>query len=325
VIAESDLNDLVSDSSQQELLQRFKSYRNEGMFTPPSRQGTIFFPGLDGGAEWGGPAFDPETQVIYINANEMPWVLFMTEVKDKKGPESVFDAGNRLYGKYCMSCHGRELEGSGNNPALTSLDDKYSPEEMGQLISTGRRMMPAFQYLHIDEVEALTSFVMNLGESRTKKFVTQPKPMDQYRNLRYTITGYNKFLTREGYPGIKPPWGSLNAINLSTGQLVWRIPLGEYPEFNEKGITTGTENYGGPIVTEGGLVFIAATSDSKIRAFNKRNGKLLWEYQLPAPGFATPSMYELNGRQYLVIACGGGKLGKKSGDAYVAFVLPNQN
>lgn len=319
----NDLNDLVSDSSYSELTARFQSYRNDGgMFTPPSLQGTIYFPGLDGGAEWGGPAFDPETQYIYINANEMPWVLFHKEINNSKRSETYQMAGERLYKKHCMTCHGANLKGSGNNPPIVNLPSRYSPEEMGQLISTGRRLMPGFQYLAINEVEAITTYVMDLQDRKNKVFVSQVRAIDDYLNLPYTITGYHKFLTTEGYPGIKPPWGSMNAIDLSTGEMVWRVPLGAYPEFEEQGIITGTENYGGPIVTKGGLVFIAATSDSKIRAFHKMTGELLWEHELPAPGFATPAMFEINGRQMLVIACGGGKLGKKSGDSYLAFALP---
>jgi quinoprotein glucose dehydrogenase len=135
------------------------------------------------------------------------------------------------------------------------------------------------------------------------------------------MTGYNKFLSKEGYPAIKPPWGTLNAIDLNTGEIAWKVPLGTYPELAKNGIITGSENYGGPVVTAGGLVFIAATKDGKFRAFSKRTGKLLWETDLPAPGFATPAVYEVNGRQFIVIACGGGKLHSHSGDSYVAFAL----
>ena len=141
--------------------------------------------------------------------------------------------------------------------------------------------------------------------------------------MPYSSTGYHKFQTKEGYPAVKPPWGTLSAINLNTGEFEWKIPLGEFDELKKKGIpATGTENYGGPVVTNGGLLFIAATSDSKIRAFNKRTGDLLWEYKLPFAGYATPAIYMVDGRQYLVIACGGGKLRTISGDAYVAFALP---
>jgi quinoprotein glucose dehydrogenase len=138
------------------------------------------------------------------------------------------------------------------------------------------------------------------------------------------MTGYKKFRTPEGFPASSPPWGTLNAINLNTGEYEWKIPFGEYPELAKKGIpTTGTENYGGPVVTAGGVIFIAATLDEKIRAFDKETGNLLWEYKLPVAGYATPSVYSVNGKQYVVIACGGGKLGTKSGDYYIAFALPN--
>jgi quinoprotein glucose dehydrogenase len=171
-------------------------------------------------------------------------------------------------------------------------------------------------------MNALASFILDNKKELQQKFIAPEKPYDTWYDLPYSSTGYNKFLTKEGYPAVKPPWGTLNAIDLNSGELLWKDTLGDYPELKAKGLHTGTENYGGPVITAGGIVFIAATSDAKIRAFNKRTGKLLWEADLPASGFATPAVYEVNGKQFLVIACGGGKLGKKTGDAYVAFALP---
>ena len=140
----------------------------------------------------------------------------------------------------------------------------------------------------------------------------------------YTHLGYNRFLDPDGYPAVKPPWGTLNAIDLDAGEIRWTVPLGELPELTKRGIPpTGTENYGGPIVTAGGLVFIGATKDEQFRAFDKHTGQVLWETSLPAGGYATPATYEADGRQYVVIAAGGGKMGTKSGDAYVAFALPD--
>jgi quinoprotein glucose dehydrogenase len=186
-------------------------------------------------------------------------------------------------------------------------------------------MMPSFNYITDDEKQAIISYVLDIKEDKQKTFVRPPQPHDDYRNLPYAITGYSKFVSPEGYPAISPPWGTITAINLNTGEHVWKTTLGEYEEFKAKGIPpTGTENYGGPVVTAGGLLFIAAARDGMMRAYNKYSGKLLWEYKLPAPGFATPSVYNMNGRQYLVIACGGGKLKTKSGDAYVAFALPEK-
>jgi len=317
---EEELNDLLPDSSFQDIKSRWESYRKDHMYAPPSPQGTIIFPGFDGGAEWGGPAFDPATGILYVNANEMAWVLTMVKRDLKPKAENYLEAGIRLYKQHCSNCHGGEMKGSGNFPSLLQVHEKYTADTLLGLINTGRRMMPSFKQLTNEEKGALVSFLLRQKKEQAKAF--PPQPIDTFLTLPYGITGYNKFLSKEGYPAVKPPWGTLNAINLNNGELVWKIPLGETPEFKAKGIITGTENYGGPVVTAGGLVFIAATRDGKIRAFNKMTGKLLWEYLLPAPGFATPAMYSLNGKQYLVIACGGGKLGTKSGDAYVAFALP---
>ena len=139
----------------------------------------------------------------------------------------------------------------------------------------------------------------------------------------FNHTGYNQLLDHEGYPGIKPPWGQLTAINLNTGEFAWQVPLGEHPELTARGVPqTGTETFGGSIVTAGGLVFIAGTKDERIRAFDKQTGEVLWEHPLPAGGYATPATYMVDGRQYIVIAAGGaGKLGTKAGDAFVAFAL----
>jgi quinoprotein glucose dehydrogenase len=323
VLGEQDLNDLVPDSSYQEIKTRLASYKNGNMFNAPSKQGTVIFPGYDGGAEWGGSSFDPATGVLYVNANEMPWILTMVEVKNKTPQnESYLQAGKRVYTQNCMSCHGPDRKGSGDFPTLLGVNKKYDVTTFLRLLSSGRGRMPAFNKLEEGERMAFASFILEIQSDYAKKFIKSIQKFDTITQLPYTGTGYNKFLTSEGYPAVKPPWGTLNAIDLNSGELVWKSVLGDYPELKAKGIHSGTENYGGSVVTAGGLVFIAATSDSKIRAFNKRTGQLLWEYSLPVPGFATPSVYEVSGRQYLVIACGGGKLKTRSGDKYIAFALP---
>ena len=323
VLNQDDLNNLVPDSSFQDVKKRLASYKTGNMFNPPSKEGTIIFPGFDGGGEWGGPAFDPLTGIIYVNASEMPWILTMIDVKnDKKTNETFLQAGQRLYMKTCVACHGPERKGGGNYPSLININKKYNELTFDQLLANGRKMMPAFNTFSAEEKSAIASFVLDIRHNQAKKFIAPLKTKDPYLDLPYTSTGYNKFLTKEGYPAVKPPWGTLTAINLNTAQVVWKDTLGDYPELKAKGIHSGTENYGGPVVTAGGLVFIAATSDSKIRAFNKTTGKLLWEADLPASGFATPAVYNINGKEFLVIACGGGKLKTKSGDAYLAFALP---
>jgi quinoprotein glucose dehydrogenase len=323
-ITKSELNNIVPDSSYQDIKKRLAGYKTGSIFTPPSKEGTIIFPGFDGGGEWGGAAYDPTTSIIYVNGSEMPWILTMVDVKGKKASsETNLEAGKRLYHSTCMTCHGTQRQGGGNYPSLVGVNKKYNDHQFASLISSGRRMMPAFNQLSSSEINALASFILEDKKEQDKIFIEPEKKKDPWTDLPYTSTGYNKFLTREGYPAINPPWGTLNAINLNTGELIWKDTLGNYPELKAKSIHSGTENYGGAVVTAGGVIFIAATSDAKIRAFNKKTGKLLWEADLPAAGFATPSIYEVNGKEFLVIACGGGKLRKPTGDAYVAFALPD--
>lgn len=318
---EADLNDMLPDSSFQEIRSRFLAARSGNMFVPLTPGGSIFHPGLDGGAEWGGAAYDPESTLMYINANEIPWLLASREV-DLNGilNESMLHAGQRLYNQHCMACHGPDRKGSGNFPGITTVEDRYDSKAFDELITTGRRMMPGFASLSVADKNAIAAFVLDLKKEHSKKYEGAPIKIDSFRNLPYSLTA-DKFRSKEGYPAIKPPWGTLNAVNLNTGEIQWRIPFGEN-EFKKQGILTGTENYGGPVVTAGGLLFIGATPDGKFRAFNKKTGKLLWETDLPVPAFATPATYEINGKQFIVIACGGGKLNTQSGDVYIAFALP---
>jgi quinoprotein glucose dehydrogenase len=324
-ISENDINPYLPDTTIAKLKQEMQGYRYGKMFIPPGKKTSVLLPGLDGGAEWGGPAFDPETGLLYVNANEMAWLITMKDVNPEPTvKENYGKAGARLYTKYCVACHGADRKGSGNFPTLVNIGSRYDAKKVNDLLATGRRMMPSFNYITQEEKDAITSFVLNLKEEQQKEFVRPPQATDAYRNLPYAMAGYTKFLS-DGQPAISPPWGTLTAIDLNSGEHVWKTTLGEYPKLKAKGIPqTGTENYGGAVVTKGGVLFIAAAKDGKLRAFNKYSGKLLWEYDLPAPGFATPSVYEVNGKQYIVIACGGGKLKTTSSDAYVAFALPGK-
>ena len=186
-------------------------------------------------------------------------------------------------------------------------------------------MMPGFNHLGKEEKNAIASFVLNLKSEEEKPYTGTAIKNNNKSRPSYSSTGYNKFLTKEGYPAISPPWGTISAIDLNTGKYEWQIPFGEFEELKKKGIpATGRENYGGPVVTAGGLIFIGATADGKFRAINKKTGKTFLETDLPAPGVATPSVYSVNGKQYIVIACGGSKWGGKRSDAYVAFTLPDK-
>lgn len=320
---ESDLNDLIPDSSYQELRTRFRSYLHGETFIPPSLRTQVVFPGFGGGAEWGGPAYDPESAIIYINANEIPRLMTMAPVVSQTPPkESVYQAGERLYRRHCQLCHGANQQGSADIPALAKVSQKYSDTSLIELLLTGRRMMPSFKHLATQEVSAIKAFILDRAEEKTIEYAQSPQENHPYYQLPYTMTGYFRFTTLEGYPAIKPPWGTLNAIDLNQGKLLWQIPLGEYASLSQRGIISGTENYGGPVVTAGGLIFIGATRDEKLRVFNKRTGALLKEFTLPAAAYATPAVYSIKRKQFVVIACGGGKLGTKSGDTYIAFSLP---
>jgi len=307
-----ELKQLISDSSFAELQTRLNGFRSGDLFTPPSEEGTVFFPGLDGGAEWGGSSFDREAGILYINANEVPWII--TNVK-KVGDPRAMASGSIVYQEYCMSCHGPELEGAGNYPELLDISNRYDANAIRKLFQTGKGMMPAFSFLSDDEAEAVIDYVLNYRPGQKANAV------DSSLFRGYAITGYHKLQTLEGLPAIDPPWGTLNAIDIHSGKVKWKVALGRHPELDSIPYSTGSENYGGPVATNGGLIFIAGTPDRMFRVFRKRDGKILWETELPAGGFATPAVYEAGGKQIVVIACGGGKLGTSSGDYYVAFGL----
>lgn len=301
-------------------LERFRKIRSNGQFEPPSFEGTVIFPGYDGGGEWGGAAFDPETGLLYVNSNEMAWILRLIE-RPKPKPSQL--SGRSLYEQHCASCHGTDLRGSPPEfPALVSLGGKYSDSDVHALIRQGVGRMPAFARIGGDAIRSIVTYILTGKDTKASSSETKPSPMD----VKYTMDGYNKFLDPDGYPAIAPPWGTLNAIDLNRGKVVWQIPFGEYPELAAKGMKdTGSENYGGPIVTKNGLLFIGATNyDKKFRVFDKLTGRLLWETTLPAAGNATPAMYEVNGRQFVVIAAGGGKSKDPSGGSYVAFALKKE-
>jgi quinoprotein glucose dehydrogenase len=321
--------DLITDLSSEShdsVLERWRKVKPHRQFVPPSTEGTIIFPGFDGGAEWGGAAVDPRHGILYVNANEMPWILTMVETKAKPGVE--LSSGRQLYNQICAACHGINREGDPARayPTLANIGQKLKKPEIMQLLRTGRGIMPAFTFLSEEQREALADHLLGdnrVTPQRESAATTESPTPSLVLDSPYTHTGYNRFLDPDGYPAVRPPWGTLNALDLNTGDYLWRVPLGEVPALTAKGIPiTGTENYGGPALTAGGLVFIAASKDEMIRAFDAVSGKVLWQAKLPAGGYATPSVYSVGSREFVVIACGGGKMGTKSGDAYVAFALP---
>jgi quinoprotein glucose dehydrogenase len=303
------------------VLETFVTLRPHAPFMPPSRQGTIILPGFDGGAEWGGAAADPDG-VLYVNSNEMPRILTLV---DAKGPAGGGQArGAALFAQICATCHGLDRKGNvaQNVPSLEGVAQRLKLPEVLALLQAGKGVMPSFAFLAEAQRSALARYVLGLAPAAEERDGAGAEP-DALGRVPFAMTGYIRWLDPEGYPAIKPPWGTLNAIDLNTGEYRWTVPLGDWPELAAKGITgLGTENYGGPVVTAGGLVFIAASRDEHLRAFDRRTGKELWKAKLPAAGYATPAVYAVNGRQYVVIAAGGGKIGTRSGETYVAFALP---
>ena len=314
----------ISPESYKTVLAKFVKARPHVPFMPPSTEGTIIFPGFDGGAEWGGAAVDPTRGVLYVNANEMPWILTMVRTEAEAG--HPLSNGQQIYNQICAACHGITRDGDPARayPTLLNIGLKLKKTDIVDLLGHGRGNMPAFTFLSDAQRGAVADFVLDLEPLAAERHATAIDA-DVKIIEPYTHTGYNRWLDTNGYPAIKPPWGTLNAIDLNTGATLWQTTLGEFPELTAKGIPpTGTENYGGPIITASGLIFIAASKDEMIRAFNQDTGEVLWAAKLPAGGYATPATYAIQGRQYVVIACGGGKMGTKSGDAYVAFSLPQK-
>lgn len=315
-MTEADLNPRAPNHAQ--LLAEFRALRR-GAWQPIGTQPTLIMPGLQGGAEWGGAAAD-EHGVLYVNANELPYVAQLSDVP--QGGAGALSRGQRLYMFFCIACHGAEKKGNpaGGMPSLVDLAARVPRADAVKLMTTGRNMMPGFTSLSLADREAIAGWLYG-DEEHGAAGAPRAEPA---RDPAFEASAYAKFVDRHGYPAhrkfldaagnpaLAPPWGTLTAIDLNTGGHRWQVPLGG-PD--------GAENYGGPLVTTGGLVFIAATKDATLRAFDRASGRLVWETKLPAAAFATPSTYAIGGRQFLVIACGGGKIGAPRGDSYVAFAL----
>ncbi|MDA0195489.1 MAG: pyrroloquinoline quinone-dependent dehydrogenase [Bacteroidetes bacterium] len=327
LITEDNITD-ISPEAHEFVLQRLKEFPiMESRFQPPSAEGTVLF-GYSGGAEWGGNAIDPEG-ILYQNVNNEPWELKMIRKEMLDEQTANLSRGNALYMRNCSVCHGENRKGiSTLIPSLVNVKDKYTFSDIEGFITAGNGRMPAFGYLSAGNRKAIIEFLLEIKvvEERGNNVAETVEVDDQNEKSfpympEYISEIWTPFTDHNGYPAVKPPWGTLNAIDLSSGDYLWTVPLGEYPELTAKGIpVTGTESYGGPVVTASGLIFIAGTRDERIRAFDKNAGDVLWEYQLPAGGFATPITYEVDGVQYVAIAAGGGR-GAKPGGWYMAFAL----
>lgn len=286
-----------------------------GIYEPPSLEGSIILPTAHGGANWGGASVNPESNILFVNSTEQPWILKLTDLKqiraaNQMNPEVLFKT-------YCSNCHGADKKGNGVGPDLTGRVKKYRDEQIASIIRKGAPPMPSFNFLSGNQIAAIVSFVKDTVMRQSFETTNVPDNEEPYG-----FNGYNFYLDNEGYPAIKPPFGTMSAIDLNTGDIKWQVPLGEDPRFKKMGINnSGMFNRGGGIATGGGLLFIGATGDNKFRAFDQRTGSVLWEYQLPGMAVSIPATYAVGSKQYVVVSVNGNnETGFKGG--YISFSLP---
>ncbi len=288
-----------------------------GWFQPFVEGKPNLFVGTRGGGEWSGAAVDVRSGRLYVSSNRnVSRITVFAADEGRRDPAHPPSAGEEIYRQTCFACHGPERLGTGMVPPLVGLRHRMTDRQVTELLRTGKGAMPPAPPLSERQHQDLLDFLFRRN---------QPPALRAGKSLPYTFDGFNFLTDQEGYPGINPPWGLLNCYDLNTGKILWRVPLGEYPELTKQGIPkTGTQNLGGATVTAGGLVFCAGTHDEMVRAFDADTGEELWKAKLPFGGYAAPAVYEVGGRQFVVVtATGGGKVGGPVGDAYVAFALPS--
>jgi quinoprotein glucose dehydrogenase len=296
---------------------RFKSMRT-GWFLPCTEGRPTLYFDVDGGAEWTGACVDAETGRLYVTANRIGWAITMFRDDDPPDdPKAPKTPGQKIFESMCAVCHGTNRLGVGIYPPLRGIRHRMTDEAIAKQVREGKNAMPGFPQLNSEDLKSLEDFLLLRDRPASETAAKTERPV-------YSFAGYPRFYDQDGYPANKPPWGTINCIDLNTGKLIWQKPLGEYPELAAKGLPpTGTENYGGAIVTAGGLLFCSGTRDNKIRAFDKTTGDELWAATLPYAGSAAPATYQIDSRQYVVIpATGVLHLGTPRGDAWVAFALP---
>jgi quinoprotein glucose dehydrogenase len=324
VLKEEDITDRTPESHAF-VLDRFRNSVSGNKYMPPSEKGSLIYH-IGGGAEWGGAAADPKG-IVYINGNNMLWWIQMRKMSEGASANKS-SKGERLFNQNCSACHGMDKNGPANQafPNLNDVGSRLKESEILNILESGRSRMPSFQHLKLEDRQAIVDFLLakenpSFDVHKVERIKTEEGKVFPYNPL-YLSNGNNQFLDLDGYPAIKPLWGNLNAIDMNSGEFLWQVPLGEFPELIKKGLpATGTENHGGPVVTAGGLLFIGATYDEKLRAIDTKTGKTVWEYQLPAGGYSTPATYMVNGKQYVVIAAGGARYGLKGGSKFMAFSI----
>jgi quinoprotein glucose dehydrogenase len=347
------------------------SMRNEGLFTPPGLYESLSLPGARGGANWGSTAANPAKGMVYLTTQDWP-TIYKLSLEDPfagrpaggRGRSPGGDPGRAAYEQRCQSCHGANGVRSGSGPpALAGVGSRMGFDAFRRVVLTGRAEMPAFPDLDNTTLNAILTFLGNAGgtaavAAKSRAVVASggaPGGLEirvpagpRYSQLggppypEGLDTPSDRYYTRWGlYPDqpfvINPPWSSVVAYDLNKGTIKWKVPFGQDAKAAEEGATdTGAfmAEHHGMIVTATGLIFIAA-SDGKLRAYDKETGKTLWTVTLPSSSEGIPAMYEVNGRQFLVLpafsnpnTAGRGRMaGTAPGQTkgYVAFALPEKS
>jgi quinoprotein glucose dehydrogenase len=334
-----DINPFIPEEERAALRDKILSSRNEGLFTPPSLRGTIEMPGHNGGANWGGAAVDPEAGLLYVQSKETPTYLKLTDKEPRRGPAAVVGAaspegrGAALYTQNCAGCHGADRAGQGPIPALTGITTRLTADQITATITGGRGQMPGFAQLSPGDLNALTAYLANPTAAGAAPRGPEPQPSKTTTEAAKGPQRYwapvDFLFTSNRLSAIGPPWGQLTAYDLNTGKIKWQVPMGEVSSLAAEGHkdTGAFFQRGGMVVTAGGLIFSATTSDRKFRAYDRDNGKVIWETSIPEGAESIPAVYEVGGREYVVVnaAAGNGMMGGPAAvraGAYVAYALP---
>lgn len=291
-----------------------KNKYKTGVYQPPSMEGLLMLPTAHGGSNWGGASVNPQTNMLFVNSTDIPMILKLTDLKKIRAANQL--NSGILFRTYCSNCHGADKKGTGVGPDLTGRAKNYQAIQIASILQKGAPPMPSFGFLSQEQIAAIVSYVKDTVVQQS--FETADIPQN---NEPFGFNGYTFYLDPEGDPAIAPPFGTLTAIDLNTGNIIWQVPLGEDPKFKKMGIpNSGMFNRGGAIATAGGLIFIGATGDNMFRAFDQKTGKVLWEYQLPGMATSIPSTYAVGNKQYVVVSVNGEQKNNFKG-GYIAFTI----